>query len=79
MKEPYIVAEVSYFLRRQDSKFFWMKAVSFLSSVADSSKNLSNKNKSMKFCGFKGQMMSYPKKRLDMKQFNMAATIQDGG
>jgi len=27
----------------------------------------------MKFCGFKGQMMLYPKKRLDMKK------IQYGG
>ena len=33
----------------------------------------------MKFGGFKGQMMLYPKKHLDMKKINMAAKIQDGG
>ena len=33
----------------------------------------------MKFGGFKGQMMFYPKILLDMEKFNMAATIQDDG
>jgi len=33
----------------------------------------------MKFGGFKGQMTLYPKRYLDIKKFNMAATIQDGG
>ena len=33
----------------------------------------------MKFGGFKGQMMLYPKTLLDMEKFNMAATTQDGG
>ena len=42
-------------------------------SVADSLKNLSNNDTSMKFGGFKGQMMLYPKKHLDIKK------IQYGG
>jgi len=33
----------------------------------------------MTFGGFKGQMMLYQKKHPDMKKFNMAAKIQDGG
>jgi len=33
----------------------------------------------VRFGGFKGQMMLYPNKELDMKKINMAATIQDGG
>ena len=42
-------------------------------------KNLSNNDTTMKFGGFKGQMMLYPKQLLHMTKFNMAATIQDGG
>src|SRR6218665_262501 len=38
------------------------------SSVAESLKNLSNNDTSMKFGGFKGQMMLYPKKHLDIKK-----------
>ena len=38
-----------------------------LYSVADSLKNLSNNDTSMKYSGYKGQMMMYPKKHLDIK------------
>ena len=41
--------------------------------MADSLDNLSNNETSMKFGGFKGQMMLYPKMHLDMKN------IQYGG
>ena len=48
-------------------------------SVADSLKNLSNNDTSMKFGGFKGQMMLYLKKHLDIKKIQYGAKIQDGG